>query len=78
MKFHPRRASRDPLKGATLADRQSRTGGVLGLGISLRMASPVLFTSHAARAGGGHLTGMLRVEAVTNRRADGFSGRVLS
>ena len=26
---HPRRALRDPLKGATLADRQSRIGGVL-------------------------------------------------
>jgi len=28
---HPRRASRDPLKGATLAARQSRFRGVLGL-----------------------------------------------
>ena len=27
---HPRRASRDPLKGATLAARQSRFRGVLG------------------------------------------------
>jgi hypothetical protein len=27
---HPRRAARDPLKGATLAARQSRFRGVLG------------------------------------------------
>jgi hypothetical protein len=27
---HPRRASRDPLKGAALAVRQSRPGGALG------------------------------------------------
>ena len=27
---HPRRAARDPLKGATLADWQSQIGGVLG------------------------------------------------
>ena len=35
---HPRRASRDPLKGATLADRQSRIHGVLDSGISRRAA----------------------------------------
>jgi hypothetical protein len=29
---HPRRASRDPLKGATLAARRSRIGGVLEWG----------------------------------------------
>jgi hypothetical protein len=28
---HPRRAARDPLKGAALAVRQSRPGGALGL-----------------------------------------------
>ncbi len=33
---HPRRAARDPLKGATLAARQSRFRGVLGEGSSLR------------------------------------------
>jgi hypothetical protein len=43
-----------------------------------RALLPMSFTSHASRQGGGHLTGMLRVEAVTNRRADGLSWRVLS
>jgi len=35
---HPRRASRDPLKGATLATRQSRIGGVLEWGTVLSHA----------------------------------------
>ena len=33
---HPRVASRHPLKGATLAPRQSRFGGVLVEGTALR------------------------------------------
>jgi hypothetical protein len=32
---HPRRAARDPLKGAALAVRQSRPGGALGWAASL-------------------------------------------
>jgi hypothetical protein len=31
---HPCRASRDPLKGAALADRQSRIGGALASDIA--------------------------------------------
>jgi hypothetical protein len=35
---HPRRAARDPLKGAALAARLSRFRGALGRDISLRRA----------------------------------------
>jgi len=40
---HPRRASRDPLKGATLAARQSRFRRILGSGIARRR--PFIFTA---------------------------------
>ena len=36
---HPRRAARDPLKGAMLAARQSRFRGILGSVISLASVS---------------------------------------
>jgi hypothetical protein len=77
---HPRRAARDPLKGVTLADRQSRIGCVLGWSIS-RWSAPdaqVGATSHASNLGCGHLTGMLRVEAVAFRRGVALNARSLS
>ncbi len=37
---HPRRALRDPIKGATLADRQSRIGGVLAWDMVFSHAFP--------------------------------------
>jgi hypothetical protein len=77
---HPRAASRPPLKGATLADRQSRIGGVLGWGISHWSAldAQAGATSHASNSGCGHLTGMLRVEAVAFRRGVALNARSLS
>ena len=77
---HPRAASRHPLKGAMLADRQSRIGGVLGWGISRwsTLDAQVGATSHASNLGCGHLTGMLRVEAVAFRRGVALNARSLS
>ena len=77
---HPCAASRLPLKGATLADRQSRTGGVLGWGISRWSAldAQVGAISHASNLGYGCLTGMLRVEAVAFRRGVVLNARSLS
>jgi len=40
MTARPRAASRHPLKGTTLADRQSRIGSVLGLKASRAQTSP--------------------------------------
>ena len=79
MRFNPCAASRLPLKGATLADRQSRIGGVLGCGIARRKARRLMSDSRASlipsQPGSGHITGMLRVEAVSNRRASAPLGR---
>jgi hypothetical protein len=69
-------ASRNLLKGATLADRPSRIGGVLVGGIARRMAAWKSLSAKALGAGSGHLTGVLRVEAVSHRRTVKVAGRV--
>ena len=79
MRFHPCAALRLPLKGATLADRHSRIGSVLGSDISRRMLGRLVGYPGsglcASQLGGGHITGMLRVEAVAHRRAPVSLGR---
>ena len=79
MRYHPCAASRLPLKGATLADRQSRIGGVLGSDISRRilgrLVGPIGSSLCGSQLVGGHITGMLRVEAVSHRRASAPLGR---
>lgn len=57
-------SARHLIKGATLADQWSRIGGALSRGLSIRKG-----------LGGGHVTGMLRVEAVTRRRSVKSIGR---
>jgi hypothetical protein len=68
---HPRAASRHPLKGATLADRQSRIGGVLGFA---RAARPILLSMPSSAV--TSTVGLLRVEAVVNRRRAVAIGRL--
>ena len=70
MRQHPRRASRDPLKGATSAVWQSQFRDVPGWAVSVR---PAVGCGSTQR---GNVTGMLRVEAVAyRRRAQSASGR---
>ncbi len=59
---HPRRASHDPLKGATPAAWQSQFRGVPGL---MHFAPVGRLAPSAIRSSA---TGMLRVEAVAHRR----------
>ena len=79
MRFHPCAASRLPLKGAMPAARQSRFCGIPGSDIPRRKAlllvGPVGSSLCASQLGGGHITGMLRVEAVSHRRAPVSLGR---
>jgi hypothetical protein len=73
MKTLPRAASRLPFKGAMPAARQSRFCGILGSDIprlkALLLVGPIGSSLCASQPGGGHITGMLRVEAVSSRRA---------
>lgn len=72
---HPRAASRQPLKGARPAARQSRFCGIFGADIERLMLSCKSLAPKAIGLGGGHLTGVLRVEAVSHRRAAKLVGR---
>jgi hypothetical protein len=71
----PRAASRHPLKGAMPAVRQSRFGSMLGSDIARRIAACQSLASKAIGLGSGHLTGVLRVGAVSHRRAAKWVGR---
>jgi hypothetical protein len=66
MKEHPRRAARDPLKGAALAVRQSRPGGASGF----TPLTPEM--SHPRRAARDPLKGAAL--AVRQSRPGGASG----
>jgi hypothetical protein len=68
---HPRAATRHPLMGAMLADRQGRIGGVLGFA---RAARPILLSMPSTSA--TSTVGLLRVEAVVNRRRSVAMGRL--
>jgi hypothetical protein len=76
---HPCAASRLSLKGAMPAARQSRFCGIPGSGTSLRkvrrLVSPSESSLCPSQPCGGHITGMLRVEAVSKRRASASLGR---
>ena len=74
MTKHPRRALRDPLKGAMPAARQSRFYGILGSDIPRRVVG--LLLPHRSRSGVKSLSGLLRVGAVSHRRSSvGAVGR---
>ena len=79
MRFHPCAASRLPLKGALPAARQSRFCGIPGSDTSLLKAMGLSGCAGSSwlpsRRGCGLLTGMLRVEAVSHRRAPVSLGR---
>ena len=79
MMAHPCAASRLPLKGAMPAAWQSGFCGIPGSGTSLRKAlrlgGPAGSGLDPSQRGCGHLTGMLRVEAVAHRRAPVALGR---
>ncbi len=77
MMAHPCAASRLPLKGAMPAARQSRFYGIPGSGMSRRDVRRLMSDSGMtpSQPGCGHITGMLRVEAVSNRRASAPLGR---
>ena len=79
MTTHPCAAVRLPLKGAMPAVRQSQFCGIPGSGTSLRktlrQVGPAGSSLYPSQRGSGHITGMLRVEAVSNRRASAQLGR---
>ena len=68
-------SARHPLKGAMLAARQSRFCGILGWDNAHRAGDSQSLAAKALGLGGGHITGMLRVEAVSHRRASAPLGR---
>jgi hypothetical protein len=68
---HARAASRHTIKGTTLTDRQSRIGGVLGFAPAAR---PILLSTPSSAS--ASTVGLLRVEAVVNRRRATAMGRM--
>ena len=68
--IHPRRALRDPLKGATPVARQSRFRGVTGLGVALLLAALLLLLLGAG-------VGSTGFDSVLNARHDAVAWQIL-